>query len=220
MPSEGKGRTFESCRVRQFLILFSGFALMKSFLPLALFASLLLSGCANKSTTDIPLEDAGQAFKTRYGTILSQRPVSVRSDSTQAVGGGAFLGGAAGAVIGQTNGAMLGGLVLGGVAGELAHDLIETENAIEYVIAFGDGTTMIIAQIQRGSETVLQKGTRVLVQFGAKSNRVISAEDLEKEIYPPEELKLKTKKSIGPSRREKSSPSQKNLTTQSSILQN
>jgi outer membrane lipoprotein SlyB len=193
---------------------------MKSFLPLALFASLLLSGCANKSTTDIPLEDAGQAFKTRYGTILSQRPVSVRSDSTQAVGGGAFLGGAAGAVIGQTNGAMLGGLVLGGVAGELAHDLIETENAIEYVIAFGDGTTMIIAQIQRGSETVLQKGTRVLVQFGAKSNRVISAEDLEKEIYPPEELKLKTKKSIGSSRREKSSPSRKNLTAQSSILQN
>jgi outer membrane lipoprotein SlyB len=193
---------------------------MKSFLPLALFASLLLSGCANKSTTDIPLEDAGQAFKTRYGTILSQRPVSVRSDSTQAVGGGAFLGGAAGAVIGQTNGAMLGGLVLGGVAGELAHDLIETENAIEYVIAFGDGTTMIIAQIQRGSETVLQKGTRVLVQFGAKSNRVISAEDLEKEIYPPEELKLKTKKSIGPSRREKSAPSRKNLTAQSSILQN
>ena len=179
---------------------------MKSFLPLALFASLLLSGCANKSTTDIPLEDAGQAFKTRYGTILSQRPVSVRSDSTQAVGGGAFLGGAAGAVVGQTNGAMLGGLLLGGVAGELAHDLIETENAIEYVIAFGDGTTMIIAQIQRGSETVLQKGTRVLVQFGAKSNRVISAEDLENEIYPPEELKLKTKKSIGPSRREKSSP--------------
>ena len=193
---------------------------MKSFLPLALFASLLLSGCANKSTTDIPLEDAGQAFKTRYGTILSQRPVSVRSDSTQAVGGGAFLGGAAGAVIGQTNGAMLGGLVLGGLAGELAHDLIETENAIEYVIAFGDGTTMIIAQIQRGSETVLQKGTRVLVQFGAKSNRVISAEDLEKEIYPPEELKLKTKKSIGSSRREKSSPSRKNLTAQSSILQN
>ena len=193
---------------------------MKFFSHLALFASLLLAGCANKSTTDIPLEDAGQAFQTRYGTILSQRPVSVRSDSTQAVGGGAFLGGATGAVIGQTNGAMLGGLVLGGVAGELAHDLIETDNAIEYVIAFGDGKTMIIAQIQRWYEPVLQKGTRVLVQFGAKSNRVISAEDLEKEIVPPEELKLKTQKSDKPIRREKSSPPPQTQTAQSSVLQN
>jgi hypothetical protein len=60
----------------------------------------------------------------------------------------------------------------------------------------------------------------VLVQFVAKSKRFISAEDLEKEIYLPEELKLKTKKSIGPSQKEKSSPSRKNLTAQSSILQN
>jgi outer membrane lipoprotein SlyB len=148
------------------------------------------AGCANKSTTDIPLEDAGQAFKTRYGTILSHRPVSIRSDSTQAVGGGVFLGGAAGAVIGQTNSATLGGLLLGGIAGELAHDLIETNNGIEYVIAFGDGTTMIIDQIQRGYEPVLEKGTRVLVQFGAKSNRVISAESLATEIDPPEELRF------------------------------
>jgi outer membrane lipoprotein SlyB len=152
-----------------------------------------LGGCANKSTTDIPLEDAGQAFKTRYGTILSHRPVSIRSDSTQAVGGGVFLGGATGAVIGQTNGATLGGLLLGGAVGELAHDLIETDNGIEYVIAFGDGTTMIIDQIQRWHEPVLEKGTRVLVQFGAKSNRVISAEDLAKDIDPPDELRLNTK---------------------------
>jgi len=194
--------------------------LIKFFSHLALFASLFLAGCANKSTTDIPLEDAGQAFQTRYGTVLSHRPVSVRSDSTQAVGGGAFLGGAAGAVVGQTNGAMLGGLVLGGVAGELVHDLIENDNAIEYVIAFGDGKTMIIAQIQRWYEPVLQKGTRVLVQFGAKSNRVITAEDLEKEIVPPEELRLKTQKTASPPRREKSSPQRQNQTAQSSILQN
>jgi outer membrane lipoprotein SlyB len=193
---------------------------MKIFSHLALLASLFLAGCANRSTTDIPLEDAGQAFQTRYGTVLSQRPVSVRSDSTQAVGGGAFLGGAAGAVIGQTNGAMLGGLVLGGVAGELAHDLIETENAIEYVIAFEDGTTMIIAQIQRWHEPVLKKGTRVLVQFGAKSNRVISAEELEREINPPEELKLKVQKSDKLVRREKSSPPRRAQAAQTSILQN
>jgi outer membrane lipoprotein SlyB len=193
---------------------------MKFFSHLALWSSLVRAGCANKSTTDIPLEDAGQAFQTRYGTVLSHRPVSVRSDSTQAVGGGAFLGGAAGAVIGQTNGAMLGGLVLGGVAGELAHDLIETDNAIEYVIAFGDGKTMIIAQIQRGNEPVLQKGTRVLVQFGAKSNRVISAEDLEKEIEPPQELRLKTQKPIKPPQKEKISPPRGSSTAQSSILQN
>ena len=154
------------------------------------FSFLVLAGCANKSTTDIPLEDAGQAFKTRYGTILSHRPVSIRSDSTQAVGGGVFIGGAAGAVIGQTNGATLGGLLLGGLAGELAHDLAETDNGVEYVIAFGDGSTMIIDQIQRWHEPVLPPGTRALVQFGAKSNRVISAENLPHKIEPPQELQL------------------------------
>ncbi len=193
---------------------------MKIFSPLAFIACLILAGCANKSTTDIPVEDAGQAFQTRYGTILSHRPVSVRSDSTQAIGGGAFLGGAASAVVGQTNGAMLGGLVLGGVAGELTHDLLEMDNAIEYVIAFGDGKTMIIAQIQRWYEPVLPEGTRVLVQFGAKSNRVISAESLKKEIDPPQELQIKSAKPAKATRSKKLSPPQPAQTAETSILQN
>ena len=167
---------------------------MVNKISLALVASFLIAGCANKSTTDIPVEDAGQAFKTRYGTNLSHRPVSIRSESTQAVGGGAFLGGAAGAVIGQTNGATLGGLLLGGVAGELAHDLIEMDNGIEYIIAFGDGTTMIIDQLQRMWEPVLADGTRVLVQFGAKYNRVISAENLQNTINAPQELQINNPK--------------------------
>ncbi len=153
-------------------------------------AALLLTGCANKSTTDILLEDAGQAFKTRYGTILSHRPVSVRSDSSFAVGSGAFLGGVGGAVLGKTNGATLAGFLAGMVAGEALHELAETENAVEYVIGFGDGTTMIIDQVQRDREPVLQEGTRVIVQFGAKINRVISAENLPANIAPPKELQI------------------------------
>ena len=149
-----------------------------------------LQGCANKSTTDILLEDAGQAFKTRYGTILSHRPVSVRSDSSLAVGSGAFLGGVGGAVVGKTNGTTLAGFLLGMVAGEALHELAETDNAIEYVVAFGDGTTMIIDQVQRGREPVLEQGTRVIVQFGAKTNRVISAEALPTTIAPPAELQI------------------------------
>ncbi len=156
----------------------------------AVFAACLLSGCANKSTTDILLEDAGQAFKTRYGTILSHRPVSVRSDSSLAVGSGAFLGGVGGAVVGKTNGTTLAGFLLGMVAGEALHELAETDNAIEYVVAFGDGTTMIIDQVQRDREAVLQQGTRVIVQFGAKINRVISAEALPTTIAPPAELQI------------------------------
>ncbi len=154
-------------------------------------AALLLSGCANKSTTDILQADSGQAFSVRYGTIMSHRPVSVRSDSTAAVGSGAFFGGVGAAVISKTNGATLAGFLLGAVAGEALHELAETDNGIEYVIAFGDGTTMIIAQIQRSREPVLAEGTRVIVQFGAKVNRVISAEHLPTELAAPTELKIK-----------------------------
>ena len=134
--------------------------------------------------------DSGQAFTVRYGTIMSHRPVSVRSDSTVAVGAGALFGGVGGALWSKTNGATLVGFLAGAVAGEVLHDLGETNNGIEYVIAFGDGTTMVLAQIQRSWEPVLAQGTRVMVQFGAKVNRVRSAEDLPVILPPPKELQI------------------------------
>ena len=159
-----------------------------------LFSALLLGGCANKSTTDILEIDSGKAFTVRYGTIMSHRPVSVRSDPTTAVGTGAVMGGVGGALLSKTNSATLVGFLAGAVAGEILHDLGETNNGIEYVIAFGDGTTMIIDQIQRNREPVLAEGTRVIVQFGAKVNRVISAENLPSSLAAPKELEINAPK--------------------------
>ena len=93
-------------------------------------AALFLGGCANKSTTDILEADSGQAFTVRYGTIMSHRQVSVRSDPTVAVGTGAFFGGVGAAVISKTNGATLAGFLLGAIAGEALHDLGETDKQL------------------------------------------------------------------------------------------
>ena len=83
----------------------------------------------------------------------------------------------------------LGDLIQGYDGSDIILGFIDTGIDFKHPdFAFGDGKTMIIAQIQRWYEPVLPEGTRVLVQFGAKSNRVISAESLKKEIDPPQEL--------------------------------
>jgi hypothetical protein len=62
--------------------------------------------------------------------------------------------------------------------------MAETENAIEYTIALSDGTTIVLAQIQGENEPVHAAGSVVMVQFGAKTNRVLAADHLPARIEP------------------------------------
>jgi outer membrane lipoprotein SlyB len=156
---------------------------MSRFIALSL-ALLLISGCANRRTTDVPLEDSGQAHKVKFGTVIAERPISIRSENTGAMAGGALIGGSAGAIVWQSNGGMLAGLIAGGLAGTLAHRIAETENGIEYTIALSDGTTILLAQIQGQNEPVHAAGSVVMVQFGAKMNRVLAADHLPAQIKP------------------------------------
>ncbi len=158
------------------------------------FACLLLvtlAGCANKSTREIGIEDSSQAYKVKFGTIVAQRRISVRSDASGATAGGAMIGGLTGAVIGQTNGAALAGLLIGGVSGALGHQFAESDNGVEYTITLADGGTIIIAQIQASSEPVFEAGAPVLVQFGAKTNRVLSAAQLPELIARPKAVRVR-----------------------------
>lgn len=151
----------------------------------ALILALPLGACANKRTTDIDVEDASQASKVKFGTVLDARPVSVRSEESGAIAGGAMLGGGAGALIGQTNGATLGGLVLGALAGSRLHRMFETENAVEYTIALADGNTVVIAQLQGSDERVFTPGDDVMVQYGSTVNRVLPAGHLPAKVAKP-----------------------------------
>ena len=176
--------------------------------------ALLLSACANRRTTDIDVEDSSQAHKVKFGTVLGARVVTVRSEDAPSMAGGALLGGAAGALVGQTNGATLAGLALGGLAGFSLHRLIEHENAIEYTVALADGHTVLIAQLQGSDEHVFKSGDAVMVHYGSTVNRVLSAAHLPDKVAKPKgvavtgatgdklETKVCDKAQIGRSQRE------------------
>ena len=156
----------------------------------------LLSACANRSIKDVSIEDSGQAYKVKFGTVLSHKPVNIRTEALNATKGGAVTGATAGAILGSATGpegtasGLLVGSVLGGVVGIVGHSMAETNNGIEYVIAFADGTTQIIDQIQDSSDPVLTKGHPVMVQFGANTNRVLSAADLPTHVKAPKVVRV------------------------------
>ena len=157
----------------------------------AMMATLLLSACANRSLRDVSIEDAGQAYKVKFGTVISQKPVNIRTEAYNATKGGAVTGATAGALLGSTTGpegtagGFVVGTVLGGIVGIVGHSIAETNNGIEYVIAFADGSTQIIDQIQDASDPVYPKGHPVMVQFGANTNRVFSTADLPSRVRAP-----------------------------------
>ncbi len=154
---------------------------------LAVFA---LSGCANRSVNDVSVGDSGQAYKVKFGTVIAQKPVNVRSDGSAAAGGGALAGGLAGAALGRSDGAALAGLLIGGIAGAVAHHAAESNNAIQYTIAFADGTTQVINQIQSGEDPVFNPGHPVMVQFGANRNLVQDASHLPNNVRQPKQVRV------------------------------
>ena len=51
-----------------------------------------LAGCANRSVKDVSLGDSGQAYKVKFGTVIAQGTVNVRSSGEAAAGGGGDRG--------------------------------------------------------------------------------------------------------------------------------
>jgi outer membrane lipoprotein SlyB len=150
----------------------------------------LLAACVNKSVNDVALGDAGQAFKVKFGTVLEAHLVNIRSKPDDSVSGGALLGGGAGYALGRNEGSTVGGMLAGAVAGAMVHQMAETQNGFEYTIAFSDGTTQVIDQIQAPEDPVFAAGASVMVQFGATRNRVLSAEALPNSVAHPKEVRV------------------------------
>jgi outer membrane lipoprotein SlyB len=157
---------------------------------LACLAALPLAGCANKSVTDVSLVDSGQAYPVKFGTVLAQSPVNIRSSGEAATTGGALLGGVGGAALGRSGGSALAGMLVGGIAGAVAHNAAETNNGIAYTIAFVDGSTQVINQLQAETDPVFQPGHAVMVQFGATRNLVTSAAHLPNTVAQPKQVRV------------------------------
>ncbi len=159
-------------------------------LLLACMIAIPLAGCANKSVSDVSVVDSGQAYPVKFGTVLAQSPVNIRSSGEAAASGGALLGGVGGAALGRSSGAVLAGAIVGGLAGAIAHNAAETKNGIAYTIAFADGSTQVINQLQAETDPVFQPGEPVMVQFGATRNIVSSAAHLPNTVAQPKQVRV------------------------------
>ena len=151
----------------------------------------LTLGCANRSLNDVKEADASQAYKVKFGTIIDQRRVNIRFSVQPAVTAGAFAGSVAGAAAGGNSAAWLVSAAAGGLAGMGLHHYFETDNGIEYTISFSDGTTQVIDQLQGDDDPVLPNGSAVMVQFGARINRVLPAGHLPDRVAAPKQVKVK-----------------------------
>jgi len=151
---------------------------------------LTLGGCVTRGINDIKTDDAGQASKVKFGTVLAQHPVNIRSDPNTGVGAGFLVGGGAGAAFGRSNEATLGGMLAGALAGAVVQNAMETGNGIEYTIAFADGSTQILDQLQGPGDPIFQPGAAVMVEFGATKHKILSAANLPDMVAHPKEVRV------------------------------
>ncbi len=132
-------------------------------------AGLVTSGCAPQPVGGAYAGpgDYGRANYTETGTIVSSRPVLVRSDGRGGAVVGAVAGGAAGAALGgDTGGSIAGGLagaLIGGILGSEIEKSSSAHEGIEYIIELDNGRTVTVLQ---DPSRYYEPGTRVRVIFG------------------------------------------------------
>jgi outer membrane lipoprotein SlyB len=153
--------------------------------------SLMAAGCmTNRGVNDISADDAGQASKVKFGTVIAAHPVNIRSSPDVGVGAGALVGAGAGAGIGHSNASTLEGMLAGAIAGAVVQNALETGNGIEYTIAFADGSTQILDQLQGPGDPVFKPGAAVMVEFGPTKHKILSAEALPETVTHPKEVRV------------------------------
>lgn len=149
-----------------------------------------LAACVTRGVNDISADDAGQSSKVKFGTVIAQHPVNIRFDPSVGVGAGALAGGGAGAAFGRSNDATLAGILAGAIAGAVVQNALETGNGVEYTIAFADGSTQILDQLQGPGDPVFQPGAAVMVEFGATKHKILSAENLPDTVAHPKVVQV------------------------------
>lgn len=159
-------------------------------LMVILVAALPLGACVNKSVNDVAVGDAGQAYTVKFGTVIEAHKVNIKDDPQKGASVGMLAGGGAGYAMGHNSGSTIGGALAGALAGAIIQNMAETNNGMEYTIAFADGSVQVIDQVQKDGDPVFEAGAPVMVQFGATRNRVLSAANLPKEVTAPRGVKV------------------------------
>ncbi len=149
------------------------------------------SACTTfRGVNDINSDDAGQASKVKFGTVIAAHPVNIHASPDIGLGAGALLGAGAGAEMGHSIASTLEGMLAGAVAGVVVQNAMESGNGIEYTIAFADGSTQILDQLQGPGDPIFKPGSAVMVEFGATKHKILSAEALPETVAHPKEVRV------------------------------
>lgn len=139
---------------------------MKKSILTLFFAALLLSGCATSNQPTYEAATYNEIKTIKYGTVLSQRLVTIKDG-----GGGTLLGGVVGGVLGSLVGRGSGNVLAtlgGGLVGAYAGNKINEANAEELTLKLDSGAHVVV--VSKGLN--YQVGDRVEVI--TDGNRVAS----------------------------------------------
>ncbi|MBE6450705.1 MAG: glycine zipper 2TM domain-containing protein [Alphaproteobacteria bacterium] len=128
----------------------------------------MLAGCqADINSNQYATSSVGRANAASECSVLSVRPVSVKTENGLGTIIGSVAGGVAGYSIGSGSTAhnlgAIGGAVLGGMAGNAAQGALSSQGGYEYVVKLNNGQVMTLTQ---GSDTLLTPGQRCMLLFG------------------------------------------------------
>ena len=147
---------------------------MKKYLSV-LALSLGLNACtADIGANDYYASSANTVTATKACTVVSLRPVTVKSNDNNA---GTLFGAAAGGVAGSSIGGgdtahslgAIGGALVGGIAGDAAQAGLSKQTGYEYIVRLDNGSMVTVVQ---GNDVYIQPGQRCLVIYGRQA-RVI-----------------------------------------------
>ena len=134
----------------------------------------MLTACQSDiNSNQYATSSVGRANAASEFSVLSVRPVSVKSNNGLGTIIGSVAGGVAGYSIGSGSTAhnlgAIGGAVLGGVAGNAAQGALSSQGGYEYVVKLSNGQVMTVTQ---GTDTLLTPGQRCMLLFGNPSRLI------------------------------------------------
>ena len=147
---------------------------MKKFLSVLSLTATLGACTADIGANDYYASSANTVTATKACTVVSLRPVTVKSNDNNA---GTLFGAAAGGVAGSSIGGgdtahilgAIGGALVGGIAGDAAQAGLSKQTGYEYIVRLDNGSLVTVVQ---GNDVYIQPGQRCLVIYGRQA-RVI-----------------------------------------------
>lgn len=165
------------------------------FLAILSIAILSLSACAQTPGQNTYSDtEAGKVRKVEFGKVVDIRPIKIKAENT---GGGAVVGGLAGAGIGSQIGegdgngaAIIIGALAGLAAGAAAEQAMGDKDGFDITVTMRDGETVTVSQYFNKDDERLKVGQRVMVQTSGDYMRVLPATHLPDSIKRPKKIEV------------------------------